>query len=1377
MRKLVYAATIVVLVIGAISFGQYQLASERNNSDPATVFVFPPEYRGGTINWTKSGATVTFDASASFRLSDVAPISIGSLVDVGSDFNYGDGSPLEDVRLQVDFINTSDNWFSGKLVKSSGAALSHDYISIGNYNAFWTGSRRLSTASNFNTNDWRSQITVKIASLSGTTHSSKTTILPVVYVQDNSFVNFLIPTQSPDGNLTSVQIGTAARFIATPSNPSEQILPAGMNIGSSGFVSWNIFNMTEPGVSAGQIYYVAVTLDDSAGVSAPVEFMVHVLPDPNEPPPTPTPTPTPTPEPTPTPTPTPMPTPAICTPPPSGIVAWYRGEDNGLDVFDLNDGTLQNGATYTTGKVGRALDLDGINDYVSIPDSPALRPASALTVEGWFRFDTLIPAPGENANHLVAKPLGTQFGDSYVMWISDIGHVRAGICDGTTTCDFVDSGFTVQTNTWYHVAMTFDDTANSLRVFVNGAQVSAITTNKSIVYDSHPLVIGADIENETVQFFHDGKADEVTLYDRALSQTEIQSIYNADSAGKCLYCTPSPVGMVSWFQAENNTDDVRSSINGTLQGGMGYAAGKIGQAFSFDGVDDSVDIGANTNIATQDFSLSMWVKPGATQVEYADIVDNNHTQFQNWVIQQTASNTNVYAFSGTTDFPLAPNVWQHLVVTHDSANNSRAYVDGVLVASGTYAIPYNGTQFLRLGRWGNSLGLPSNRNWNGQLDEFATFNRALTPVEIRAMYQSGGNGMCKPTATTPPNGVAGWWGGDGDVLDISGNGNNGSMQNGALFAVDKVGQGFAFDGVDDHVSIPDSPSLRPTNFTIEGWFNWTSFSGPGQNVLVSKTVGSGGLDSFALFYEPGPQRLVGVTSTAGGYNEFLIMGFTPVLGTWYHITYAFDDGLNVQAIYVNGSGIAGGVSNSIAYDSHPVTIGAGIESEAPFQHFHGKADEVTIYNRALSQPEIQSIVNAGLGGKLKTMNSGSGPFSLWKGETDANDSVGTNHGSANNGAAYSAGIVGQSFSFDGSDDEVSVPDAANLSFGTNSPMSIELWAYRTSNAVLQHMMGKRPGCTVDLPNYQIAYANGQVYFGSGAGNEIGSGIDLPLNTWTHIATTYDGTTNRIYMNGIFAASAPGTHGPVTGAPLRIGTSGTCSQAGTSFGGRLDEVAMYDRALSANEILRDYQSQNNTGNKVGDVTLTFQNLTTPGITQQIPLDPSLLPPLPGSATPLGLTYDIDTSATFTGNVGLCFNIPALSSIPVSELRVFHMEAGAWVNRTASGATYSALCTTGVTSLSPFAIGRLIPTSANGSVSGRVLSSGGQGVRNAVITLTDSTGHTRQARSASFGYYRFEDVTAGETYVLSIQSKRFVFAFPSRVISVSDDVTDVDFMAIE
>lgn len=88
-----------------------------------------------------------------------------------------------------------------------------------------------------------------------------------------------------------------------------------------------------------------------------------------------------------------------------------------------------------------------------------------------------------------------------------------------------------------------------------------------------------------------------------------------------------------------------------------------------------------------------------------------------------------------------------------------------------------------------------------------------------------------------------------------------------------------------------------------------------------------------------------------------------------------------------------------------------------------------------------------------------------------------------------------------------------------------------------------------------------------------------------------------------------------------------------------------------------------------------------------------------------------------------------------------------------------------------------TGANVSVSGRVMTAGNQGIRNAIVSLTDSAGNMRQVHSSSLGYYRFDDVTAGETYVLSIRSKRYTFENPSRIVMIFDDVTDGDFIANE
>ena len=102
--------------------------------------------------------------------------------------------------------------------------------------------------------------------------------------------------------------------------------------------------------------------------------------------------------------------------------------------------------------------------------------------------------------------------------------------------------------------------------------------------------------------------------------------------------------------------------------------------------------------------------------------------------------------------------------------------------------------------------------------------------------------------------------------------------------------------------------------------------------------------------------------------------------------------------------------------------------------------------------------------------------------------------------------------------------------------------------------------------------------------------------------------------------------------------------------------------------------------------------------------------------------------------------------------------------------------GVTQFSPWTIsGPLAPTAASVSVSGQVRTASGAGIRNAVITLTAQDGSTRIARSSSFGYYRFDGIIAGETYILNISTKRFTFAQPTIVVSVLDEVAGLDFVA--
>jgi len=169
----------------------------------------------------------------------------------------------------------------------------------------------------------------------------------------------------------------------------------------------------------------------------------------------------------------------------------------------------------------------------------------------------------------------------------------------------------------------------------------------------------------------------------------------------------------------------------------------INNSLVFNGVNQEAQLGNWFNL--QEFTISMWVKPGATQVTHADIIDNNHTNTRSWVVQQNGALTNQYIFGGgfsasALSFSLAANVWQHLTIVCTPYFKG-VYVDGSLVDSRSsvfgISMPYDGTQFLRLGNWGGG-----GRNWNGQMDNVKIYTRSLSQVEIQ-------NSMCVQFNQTP----------------------------------------------------------------------------------------------------------------------------------------------------------------------------------------------------------------------------------------------------------------------------------------------------------------------------------------------------------------------------------------------------------------------------------------------------------------------------------------------------------------------------------------------------------------------------------------------------------------------------------------------------
>lgn len=89
--------------------------------------------------------------------------------------------------------------------------------------------------------------------------------------------------------------------------------------------------------------------------------------------------------------------------------------------------------------------------------------------------------------------------------------------------------------------------------------------------------------------------------------------------------------------------------------------------------------------------------------------------------------------------------------------------------------------------------------------------------------------------------------------------------------------------------------------------------------------------------------------------------------------------------------------------------------------------------------------------------------------------------------------------------------------------------------------------------------------------------------------------------------------------------------------------------------------------------------------------------------------------------------------------------------------------------------LTPTAASVLIGGRLLNANGRGIASARVRLTEADGSVRTVLTGAFGYYRFADVTAGQTVFLEVFSKRFAFANAVRMINVNGQITDADFVA--
>jgi hypothetical protein len=214
-------------------------------------------------------------------------------------------------------------------------------------------------------------------------------------------------------------------------------------------------------------------------------------------------------------------------------------------------------------------------------------------------------------------------------------------------------------------------------------------------------------------------------------------------------CVPPAAGMIGWWAGEGNADDVFGANHGTLQNGATLAPGKVGQAFSFDGLNDRVFISESSSVDLSRkpaWTINAWVKPASfDNVSWPTIYSEGYYWISLGIHRETGALEswihNTHRLIGAV--PMELGNWNHVALTYDSTNRT-LYLNGAVVGAGyapTIAADDSGSAIGNIPVAGSDQA-----RFQGEIDEVAIFNRSLTSNEIAAIYAARSAGMCPQTA-------------------------------------------------------------------------------------------------------------------------------------------------------------------------------------------------------------------------------------------------------------------------------------------------------------------------------------------------------------------------------------------------------------------------------------------------------------------------------------------------------------------------------------------------------------------------------------------------------------------------------------------------------
>lgn len=892
----------------------------------------------------------------------------------------------------------------------------------------------------------------------------------------------------------------------------------------------------------------------------------------------------------------------------NGLVAYWRMEESATPSLDSsggnNSGTWNGNVASAVGKFGSATTFDGTGDYVSTSD---FFHSDSLTICAWINGTTL----DANVRTIVAKrnSSGVTAGDAEWAFTVSSGKLQYTNWDsGASTIIDATANTTLSTGTWYHGCIVQNGANKPYSFFLNGAIDGSGTQSSSTTRNTTSLIqIGVRTNNNDNRYWN-GKIDDVRIYNRALSPTEVAKLYS---------WAPGPVGY--WKMDENTgttaNDSSSNGNNGTLQGSVSWTTGKFGSATYYSDASNTYISTSITNNPTA-FSASAWIYPCAVDAVNDSII----TKFEStngFFLRRNSSSLQAVIADGSEHSvyagSLAVNRWDHAAATYDG-NTLILYQNGVEIGRTTGAMVGSSNALAIGGNYGGTL-----ERFCGNIDDVRYYNYARTPGQIIEDMNGG-----HPSPGSPIGSAVGYWqldeGYGTTAYDNSVNDNNLTLSAAGWTNSGKFGK--AYDGASNRrLTRNDDADFDFTggtdDFTLSLWFN-RGGAISAQEYLLDKHSTNDGYD---LYMDSDGDIVCGIGdgvslnedtagTTAANYDDT----------SWHHAV-CVKSGTSSLRLYIDGKEVAS--DTSIAADGDMSNTGkliVGDTDEADgTDEWLGDIDEIYIYRSALSADSVKALYNRGFGeqlgatstnyngGTITPSNSAADeycppgqasacttPTGEWKLDentgTTANDSSGNNYVGTFSGSPsplWSSGKLGAGVTFDGTTaHRIDVGDLAGLEINDTEDFTITGWIKTRSISGADTIAVKKQATVTSTgTGYYALLASGKLDLIVADGTdfyELEGSTTLSTNTWYHVALVWDqdSTANtKVYVNGKDDGGTvcPGAPAGCTSTIANIGdTTGTglfsigATDGGSRiFDGTLDNIRFYKYAMNPAQIAWDY----------------------------------------------------------------------------------------------------------------------------------------------------------------------------------------------------------------